>query len=602
MARKRLGSKNATPTTTTTATISSGPTPTRNLHDFNNSGSPTSSSSSSSTTTRCDGDDSSSSVSPGRAGLVGGGGGGGMGCTLNPDIHQRHSHRYSHQTTWNTTDEEVPSLLFPVSSSSSSSSSSSAMSASVGIENSTVRTKKQSQGQHQQCRWCRGRTIITNAKRCWRVPPRVRLVGRVMIFGLVVPFIIERMVFSVRYMTMSRPAILYGSPMDWKDVRGCLKPSYRHDVRDFQAWFGNVTQRGMKEYDLPLNPNMVWNWYRYSNRTHPEDDNDNKVDSHNEQFNKNGQQHQTLLPQRRLLVAQYSGFGSYSQILQSVSPINRAYCKKWGHDYVTLEGTALHFPGMKDRDEIRENIGSISSSSSSSSVCNNKNFEPQSTFNKIPLLFRALEDSDRYDQVLILDTDTMIVDFDYDISRLLLKKATWYAPPTPGGTIRQHGDEEDNEPPPPPSPPPPSHYRSDENDYFLVAYRVWSGDWKHTWDVNAGISLWNLRHPSTAQIAELWLGASLSHPVDVLLKNDDQFFLQRALIAHGWRNRWGGVRAVRDEFEYYEATVIKHFKRDARSWSRTSLEQRLLRIEEAKINVCKRWSADCESIIGGGAV
>ena len=35
------------------------------------------------------------------------------------------------------------------------------------------------------------------------------------------------------------------------------------------------------------------------------------------------------------------------------------------------------------------------------------------------------------------------------------------------------------------------------------------------------------------------------------------------------------------EFQYYDATVIKHFKRDARSWSTTSLEQRLLRIQEA---------------------
>jgi hypothetical protein len=42
---------------------------------------------------------------------------------------------------------------------------------------------------------------------------------------------------------------------------------------------------------------------------------------------------------------------------------------------------------------------------------------------------------------------------------------------------------------------------------------------------------------------------SLSHPTDVLLKNDDQFFLHRSLMELGWYNRWGGVVTVRDEFE-----------------------------------------------------
>jgi hypothetical protein len=48
--------------------------------------------------------------------------------------------------------------------------------------------------------------------------------------------------------------------------------------------------------------------------------------------------------------------------------------------------------------------------------------------------------------------------------------------------------------------------------------------------------------------------------------------------------------------EYYDATFIKHFKRDARSWTRTSLEQRLLRIQESKVAVCERWPKDCQLI------
>ena len=69
----------------------------------------------------------------------------------------------------------------------------------------------------------------------------------------------------------------------------------------------------------------------------------------------------------------------------------------------------------------------------------------------------------------------------------------------------------------------------DETSNFLVAYRVWSLDPNDTWDVNAGITLWNLRHPKTRIVAEDWLKRSLSHPKDVLLKNDDQYYLQRSL-------------------------------------------------------------------------
>ena len=126
-------------------------------------------------------------------------------------------------------------------------------------------------------------------------------------------------------------------------------------------------------------------------------------------------------------------------------------------------------------------------------------------------------------------------------------------------------------------------------------------------------------------------------PKDVLLKNDDQYYLQRSLrrvygiassnscgndglvgskfrIRSIW-NWWKqhsllplvlnylqlgvdssvsvGIRAIREEFQYYTATVVKHFKRDARSWETNDLGQRLLRIQEAKTAICRRWPSDC---------
>jgi hypothetical protein len=351
-------------------------------------------------------------------------------------------------------------------------------------------------------------------------------------------FVIEKMVFAVRFVTMGRPAILYGSPMEWNDVKGCLSTSYKQELVDYRR------EAKTNRASMPLNENIVWNWHRYSQ-------NSNQTASIRN------------APKRKVLIAQYSGFGSYSKILQEVEPVNRAYAKKWGHDYVTLQGTALHFPGLSYENNTTEH--------DDTRKCPNlqNGYEAQSTFNKIPLLIKALEMSKRadanensnqhyYDQVLILDTDTMIVNLDFDISRLLVRSS---------------------------------------HEYFLAAYRVWWNDWHWTWDVNAGITLWNLHHPTTQQVAHDWLQRSLTHPKDVLLKNDDQFFLQRALMSLGWWTRMRyAMRTVRDEFEYYDATLIKHFKRDARSWSRTSLEQRLLRIQEAKAVVCAQWKEDCAAI------
>ena len=508
---------------------------------------------------------------------------------------------------------------------------------------------------------------------------------------------------AARYLTMDRPTLLYGSPTDWNDVVGCLLPSKRRYVRDNFGIAGDNSHFGS---NLPLNPDVVWKWSRYSS-SHwtPPFDGDSFITNHTEERTK-------MTPRRRLLIAQYSGKGSYQKLLQEVEPINRAYAKRWGHDYVTLLGTALKFPGLKyesnQSESMKRNDDNGSDSNGINRFCryyeNNDsangsqatnssltqpsassskyNYEAQSTFNKIPLLFKAIDESPlKYDQVLILDSDTMIVDFEYDITSLLLSS---HSADSSGqdhdrlsSKIKQNdqlhnGQKLDergknsprNEATLDNGEGPRSYHsnrraiksndnREDDNSLFLVAYRVWKFDSPSTWDVNAGITLWNLRHPNTRLVAEDWLKSSLSDPKQVLLKNDDQYFLQRSLQkitakcasssdsnnaastgvfamkcflnwlsrhsflpallnyysdgnskANGVLNLAGGtlfercknnvgIRTVRDEFEYYNATLIKHFKRDTASWSRTGLEQRLLRIREAKEEICRKWPKDC---------
>jgi hypothetical protein len=423
--------------------------------------------------------------------------------------------------------------------------------------------------------------------RCGKTQQRYPCCGMmVMVLILVFVLILERMIFSIRYMTMGRPAFLYGTPMDWDTVKGCLSTSWKQELKDFKV---SIQRAEVESSNIPLhlNPDVVWTWHRYSDNTN-NNNHSNSNRSHRQHHNTSISTTSTTTnnnntAKRRLLIAQYSGFGSYTQILNQVAPINQAYARRWGHDYVTLQGTALHFPGLRydnDRNSIvreSDESGEVITELEEEDVCPSleNGYEAQSTFNKLPLLFHALEMVDVYDQILILDTDTMIVDFDFDITTLLLLSSDVI----PTTTKKKKKRTED----------------SSNNEYFVAAYRVWWSDWPWTWDINAGITLWNLNHATTRQIAQTWLTMSMSNPRDVLLKNDDQFFLQRALMSIGWWKRlWHGVRTVRQEMEYYDATLIKHFKRDARSWTRTSLQQRLLRIQESKKAVCDHWPTVCQ--------
>jgi len=504
----------------------------------------------------------------------------------------------------------------------------------------------------------------------------------ILVTTMILLLTIPKSIFDIfRYSLMSRPALLYGTPTDWNDVKGCLSRTYRQEVRDY---FSSDNSYSPTRTRLPLNTDVEWSWDRYS--SDPSSSDENTVVSGTRHILNNKTTTMPMsTPRRRLLIAQYSGKGSYLRLLREVEPINKAYAKRWGHDYTTLIGTALKFPGFMyddsnnnnindDNQYCRNYINNTDGTNNTMSSRQHYNYEAQSTFNKIPLLFKAIEESPQsYDQVLILDTDTMIVDFDYDITSLLFSKSDHNDKDSSNvddndndntdgdnnGDInafdtvgrrdyhekdstntgdndsaenREQYNINDNNT---------TSKNADETSYFLAAYRVWSLDYSDTWDVNAGITLWNLHHPTTRSLAEDWLNSSLSHPEQVLLKNDDQYYLQRSLqkvsadsitdksgimksvwkwclrhsllplvLNYYWLGRVGaiesgsvtgsfysnvngGIRAIREEFEYYNATVVKHFKRDTNSWTRTGLEQRLMRIREAKANICKRWPNDC---------
>lgn len=203
-------------------------------------------------------------------------------------------------------------------------------------------------------------------------------------------------------------------------------------------------------------------------------------------------------PRQRLLITQYSGLGNYEKMLNQTSSINKMYAKVWGHDIVLLRGTTKILPFQKDQEVP----------------------EAQSTYNKVDLLLWALESD--YDQILILDTDTLIYDFSVDLTSMI------------------------------------------SEEKMLVALKLHPEDPPTTSRINCGITLWNLHHPLTKKVAIDWdKGCEIGIKGKQTVRGD-QYYLRQALAVGSREN---AVNAVDREFHYRSATVIKHFIRlDPCSW------------------------------------
>ena len=244
-------------------------------------------------------------------------------------------------------------------------------------------------------------------------------------------------------------------------------------------------------------------------------------------FGTDGTANETDLTQKRLLIATYSAFGQYAKLLELTSPINKAYAKRWKHDIVVLQGASLILPWDENCTPPEE----------------------RSRFNKVDLLLEALYRKDKYEYLLLLDADTLIYDFSYDIPRLF-----------------------------------------GSNDTMLVAQRTHQYDPPATDNINNGITLWNLHHRLTQQVAEDWNKACREGIPENRPYRGDQYFLRQILHSE---DRIAAISTVWDEFYYRDATVVKHFQRsNNRSWNDTGLDTREERILNATKEICVRFGLD----------
>lgn len=239
---------------------------------------------------------------------------------------------------------------------------------------------------------------------------------------------------------------------------------------------------------------------------------------------------------KRLLIAQYSSFGTYASLLEATAPLNKAYARKWRHDYLAVQGAALSLETDLNNCELPQY---------------------RSMHNKIPLLIWALSKNTEYDQILILDADTLMYNFSYDVTTLL-------------------GD-----------------------DDMLAAQKVNANDTTHTWNINNGITLWNLKHNTTAKIAKQWLkrtanglnGAHLFGWKD----HSDQSYLHWVLQHQA--NAILYTKALDHEFRYDKGTVARHYVRPKNNdWTGYGKDRREQLIQKTAESICANFPADCEDL------
>jgi len=230
---------------------------------------------------------------------------------------------------------------------------------------------------------------------------------------------------------------------------------------------------------------------------------------------------------KQILIAQYSGGSRYEALLNLTSPVNQAYALRWGHDYKLVTGFLIH-SHLNDTTNIPES---------------------RSTYNKVMILEQAAKEA-QYHLLLILDSDAMLFDFDRDLANFMT-----------------------------------------QNNTLLVAHKVKRDDVDSTSNINIGVTLWNLRHPATLQLARRWKERCLQRiRFQTGLCDNDQTPLQEILRDELTENQRSELLfAVSDEFGYSHGRFVKHFIRPkASDWNDTGIEQRTRKIRRAIHELCQK--------------
>ena len=194
------------------------------------------------------------------------------------------------------------------------------------------------------------------------------------------------------------------------------------------------------------------------------------------------------------------------------------------------------------------------------------------TLNKIRLLFHAIDHKDHFDQLLLLDSDAMMYNFTVDVSTLLSDEYM-----LTGHHVNQLELK--------------AHLEQKSNNITRNRKSI-----RHTWNINAGVLLWNLHHNLTRQVAYEWY-ANSRFAVESNAFDGDQKNLHKVLKAKP--ERMAAVRSLFFEMAYGHGTIVRHYIRLGvhKDWNDPELlDDRIIRIANAENDICQRYHPVCDTV------
>ena len=264
---------------------------------------------------------------------------------------------------------------------------------------------------------------------------------------------------------------------------------------------------------------------------------------------------------RRLLIGISSGYDNRAKLMERAVWSARVYGALWSGEtsssmdvtVVSLQGTAFSPHGCK-------------APSSHSSI------------DKIRLLFQAIDSESHYDRLLLLDADTMIYGMDTDLSSL------------------EDGDD----------------------GFVVMGAPIFSdtsqGQKNEPWEIDSGMTYWNLEHPLTRAIALDWFKYAKNAIIRGSYRSD-QKYLHKTLQQYSSTN--GDDIGIVHSFEnnkfddYSRGTVVKKFgvqsdvklqDQDPSIGSKVvedrndqQIKAQLDRMQEIARQICDRYSDACKN-------
>ena len=176
-------------------------------------------------------------------------------------------------------------------------------------------------------------------------------------------------------------------------------------------------------------------------------------------------------------------------------------------------------------------------------------------YNKLPLLRKAVG-AKIYDVILILDSDAVVVDFDQNVLDLM------------------------------------------PESMLLTACRNHESGSPHTWNVNNGVTIWNLRHERIEEVYSEWHKRLVARIGKKNIIPSDQAELHEVLKEYGEKKRQTIVNGIYSyHFRFHEGSFVKHVVRSkSQTWisAKDDLIRRKTMLQEAVQEVCTKWKGACD--------